>query len=82
MLRPIRLYISHVISDEDDVIRAVESRPRDGVGNLVFHFEPVIIAIECRTVDDGLRIVNLARSCGLRESGVTSSGPGDETSSS
>ncbi|PWA89960.1 tRNA wybutosine-synthesizing protein [Artemisia annua] len=41
------------------------------VCNLVFRFEPLIIAIECKDVVSAVKLVALAVSCGFRESGVT-----------
>lgn len=39
---------------------------------LVFRFEPLIIAVECRDVEAAQSLVSLAISCGFRESGITS----------
>ncbi|GJR14349.1 tRNA wybutosine-synthesizing protein 2/3/4 isoform X1 [Tanacetum coccineum] len=41
------------------------------VSNLVFRFEPLIIAVECKDVVSAVKLVALAVSCGFRESGVT-----------
>lgn len=40
--------------------------------NLVFRFEPLIIAVECQDVEAAQHLVSLAISCGFRESGITS----------
>lgn len=40
--------------------------------SLVFRFEPLIIAIECKDVEAAQWLVSLAISCGFRESGITS----------
>ncbi|KAD0533610.1 hypothetical protein R6Q59_016587 [Mikania micrantha] len=39
--------------------------------NLVFRFEPLIIAVECKDVYSAQKLVSLATSCGFRESGIT-----------
>ncbi|KAI3800289.1 hypothetical protein L1987_28376 [Smallanthus sonchifolius] len=39
--------------------------------NLVFRFEPLIIAVECKDVFSAQKLVSLAISCGFRESGIT-----------
>ncbi|KMT04175.1 hypothetical protein BVRB_8g186230 [Beta vulgaris subsp. vulgaris] len=39
---------------------------------LVFRFEPLIIAVECKDVGAAQFLVSLAISCGFRESGITS----------
>ncbi|KAL8103966.1 hypothetical protein AgCh_028255 [Apium graveolens] len=41
---------------------------------LVFRFEPLIVAVECRSVEDGNKLVSVAVSCGFRESGISSVG--------
>ncbi|KAL3519466.1 hypothetical protein ACH5RR_017615 [Cinchona calisaya] len=38
---------------------------------LLFKFEPLIIAVECRNVEAAQFLVSLAISCGFRESGIT-----------
>lgn len=38
---------------------------------LVFRFEPFILAAECRDTGTALRLVACAQACGFRESGVT-----------
>ncbi|KZV20167.1 Met-10+ like family protein [Dorcoceras hygrometricum] len=40
--------------------------------NIVFRFEPLIIAVECRDLEAAQSLVSLAISCGFRESGITS----------
>lgn len=40
--------------------------------HLVFRFEPLIVAVECRDVEAAERLVSFAVASGLRESGVTS----------
>ncbi|GAA0158468.1 RNA methyltransferase [Lithospermum erythrorhizon] len=40
--------------------------------SLVFRFEPLIIAVECRDVEAAQTLVSLAILCGFRESGITS----------
>ncbi|KAL9992660.1 putative transferase [Helianthus debilis subsp. tardiflorus] len=39
--------------------------------HLVFRFEPLIIAVECKDVLSAQKLVSLAISCGFRESGIT-----------
>ncbi|XP_009607250.1 tRNA wybutosine-synthesizing protein 2/3/4 [Nicotiana tomentosiformis] len=40
--------------------------------SLVFRFEPLIIAVECKDIESAQFLVSLAISCGFRESGITS----------
>ncbi|KAL9236617.1 hypothetical protein vseg_011262 [Gypsophila vaccaria] len=47
---------------------------RGGEGELVFRFEPLILAVECRDVGSAQFLVTLAVSSGFRESGITSVG--------
>ncbi|KAL2467137.1 tRNA wybutosine-synthesizing protein 2/3/4 [Abeliophyllum distichum] len=40
--------------------------------SLVFRFEPLIIAVECKDIEAAQSLISLAISCGFRESGITS----------
>ena len=44
----------------------------DELDELVFRFEPLIVAVECRDVGSAQSLVSIAISCGFRESGITS----------
>ncbi|KAK2644488.1 hypothetical protein Ddye_019683 [Dipteronia dyeriana] len=67
------LYITHDLADADAILSllfpAADPTRRD---QLVFRFEPLIVAVECRGVDSAQHLVSLAVASGLRESGVTS----------
>lgn len=40
----------------------------------MFRFEPLIVAVECRSVGDAHKLVSIASACGFRESGISSVG--------
>ncbi|KAK3188377.1 hypothetical protein Dsin_027938 [Dipteronia sinensis] len=67
------LYITHDLADADAILSllfpAADPTRRD---QLVFRFEPLIVAVECRDVESAQHLVSLAVASGLRESGVTS----------
>ncbi|XP_074307515.1 tRNA wybutosine-synthesizing protein 2/3/4-like [Silene latifolia] len=70
-------FISHEPVDSNPVLDLIfppnqteSTQPESG--ELVFRFEPLIIAIECRDVGSAQFMVSLAISCGFRESGITS----------
>ncbi|KAL9455707.1 hypothetical protein AB3S75_005015 [Citrus x aurantiifolia] len=71
------LFITHDPADVDSVLSLLffpthstpSSPTRD---HLVFRFEPLIVAVECRDVESAEALVSIAVSSGLRESGVTS----------
>nr|GMC77290.1 tRNA wybutosine-synthesizing protein 2/3/4 [Ipomoea batatas] len=70
------VFISHDPVDPDSVspllFGTTELTQSPGSHSLVFRFEPLIIAIECRDVEAAQLLVSLAISCGFRESGITS----------
>ncbi|KAL6200966.1 hypothetical protein ACLB2K_024681 [Fragaria x ananassa] len=77
------LYISHDPADPDSVLDLVfrrrsdptrnELRDDDDHDDVVFRFEPLIVAVECRDVAAAQVLVSKAIASGFRESGITSS---------
>jgi len=68
------LFVSHDPADPDSVLSLLfPSEPTRSpfVSELVFRFEPLIIALECRDLSAAHSLVSLAISCGFRESGIT-----------
>ncbi|XP_027332177.1 tRNA wybutosine-synthesizing protein 2/3/4 isoform X2 [Abrus precatorius] len=68
------LFVSHNPADPDSVLSLLfpfESTHSSLVSELVFRFEPLIIALECRDLSSALSLLSLAISCGFRESGIT-----------
>ncbi|KAJ1405583.1 tRNA wybutosine-synthesizing protein [Sesbania bispinosa] len=68
------LFVSHDPADPDSVLPILfpsESTHSLPVSELVFRFEPLIIALECRDLSSAYSLVSLAISCGFRESGIT-----------
>ncbi|PSS24836.1 TRNA wybutosine-synthesizing protein [Actinidia chinensis var. chinensis] len=68
------VFITHEKADPDSILSLlfpINSAPAHR-SDLVFRFEPLIIAIECKDIVSAQALVNLAISCGLRESGITS----------
>lgn len=76
------LYISHDPADPESVIRllfpsqSTQLDPSDQPSELVFRFEPLIIAVECKDLGSAQFLVATAISAGFRESGITSCGDG------
>ncbi|KAG7557630.1 S-adenosyl-L-methionine-dependent methyltransferase [Arabidopsis suecica] len=76
------LYITHDPADSDLVIsllfpsKSNQIDPIDQPSELVFRFEPLIIAVECKDLGSAQFLVALAISAGFRESGITSCGDG------
>ncbi|KAL6990778.1 nicotinamide N-methyltransferase [Sarracenia purpurea var. burkii] len=69
------VFITHDPADPDSVLNLLfptNSAPPTHPSNLVFRFEPLIIAVECKDVSSAQFLVSLAISSGFRESGVTS----------
>ncbi|GMH05307.1 hypothetical protein Nepgr_007147 [Nepenthes gracilis] len=71
------LFISHEPADPNSVLNLLfpsDSPLHDSTqpSDLVFRFEPFILAVECRDVGSAQFLVSLAISCGFRESGITS----------
>ncbi|XP_020573877.1 tRNA wybutosine-synthesizing protein 2/3/4 isoform X2 [Phalaenopsis equestris] len=75
------IFVSHEPADPEAVVdllfkspaarSAVEMEGAEG-GNLVFRFEPLIVAVECKDVMAAQELVATAIACGFRESGITS----------
>ncbi|RWW09640.1 hypothetical protein BHE74_00008817 [Ensete ventricosum] len=64
------LFVSHDPADPAAVVDLLFGGPEKSVeGDLVFRFEPLIIAVECRDVAAAQVLVSTAISCGFRESG-------------
>ncbi|KAJ4703910.1 tRNA wybutosine-synthesizing protein 2/3/4 [Melia azedarach] len=67
------LYITHDPADQNTVLSFLfPDEPKRSSNELVFRFEPLIVAVECKDVESAQSLVSLAVSSGLRESGVTS----------
>lgn len=72
------VFITHEPADPNSVQNLIfppnsttDSTQSDNHENLVFRFEPLIIAVECKDVLSAQKLVSLAISCGFRESGIT-----------
>ncbi|KAL5730750.1 hypothetical protein ACHQM5_003542 [Ranunculus cassubicifolius] len=66
------IFISHEPADPNSVIDLLFNSVNQQGGDLVFRFEPFILAIECRDISSAQTLVSTAISCGFRESGITS----------
>ncbi|XP_059624191.1 tRNA wybutosine-synthesizing protein 2/3/4 [Cornus florida] len=71
------LYITHDPTDPESVLNLLfptnpTQPPLIHLSDLVFRFEPLIIAVECKDVSSAQFLVSLAISSGFRESGITS----------
>ncbi|KAF7008271.1 hypothetical protein CFC21_023064 [Triticum aestivum] len=70
------LYISHDPADADAVVELLFGGTgcgeRGGGDELVFRFEPMIVAVECRDASAAATLVAAAIGAGFRESGITS----------
>lgn len=72
------LFVSHDPADPDTVLsllfpsESVQCSASTELSELVFRFEPLIIAVECKDLSSAQSLVSLAISCGFRESGITS----------
>ncbi|XWS12834.1 hypothetical protein CRYUN_Cryun37aG0124300 [Craigia yunnanensis] len=68
------IFITHDTADPDSVISLLftDSTKLTQTSELVFRFEPLIIAVECSDLDSAQKLVSLAIACGFRESGITS----------
>ncbi|XVE87787.1 hypothetical protein DITRI_Ditri19aG0016100 [Diplodiscus trichospermus] len=68
------IFITHDTADPDSVISLLftDSTKFTQISELVFRFEPLIIAVECRDLSSAQNLVSLAIACGFRESGITS----------
>ncbi|XP_061345502.1 tRNA wybutosine-synthesizing protein 2/3/4 isoform X2 [Gastrolobium bilobum] len=67
------LFVSHELADPDSVLSLLfpSESTLFPVSELVFRFEPLIIAVECKDLSSAQSLVSLAISCGFRESGIT-----------
>ncbi|KAJ8761812.1 hypothetical protein K2173_004661 [Erythroxylum novogranatense] len=68
------LFITHDHANPDSVVSLLFPNYISPAGELVFRFEPLIIAVECKDVESAQFLVSLAISSGFRESGITSAG--------
>ncbi|GAB4830863.1 hypothetical protein Ancab_004890 [Ancistrocladus abbreviatus] len=74
------LFITHEPADPNSVLNLLfpsnltQSNSSESTypSDLVFRFEPFIVAVECKDVGWAQSLVSLAISCGFRESGITS----------
>ncbi|KAI3680535.1 hypothetical protein L6452_35307 [Arctium lappa] len=74
------VFITHELANPNSVQNLIfplnpnstESTQSCNQENLVFRFEPLIIAVECKDCFSAQKLVSLAISCGFRESGITS----------
>ncbi|KAK9267461.1 hypothetical protein L1049_009887 [Liquidambar formosana] len=70
------IFITHDPADPDSVLNLLfpseSPHPTTHPHDLVFRFEPLIIAVECKDLCAAQSLVSLAISCGFRESGITS----------
>ncbi|XP_042377401.1 tRNA wybutosine-synthesizing protein 2/3/4-like isoform X2 [Zingiber officinale] len=66
------VFVSHDPADPEAVVDLLfGERAQAMEGELVFRFEPLIVAVECREVAAAQALVSTAISCGFRESGIT-----------
>ncbi|XP_039140160.1 tRNA wybutosine-synthesizing protein 2/3/4 isoform X2 [Dioscorea cayenensis subsp. rotundata] len=71
------IFISHDPADPDflvDLLFGARDRTDDAGGEMVFRFEPLIVAVECRDIDAAQALVSTAIASGFRESGITNAG--------
>lgn len=69
------LFITHDPADPDSVLSLLfpsESTQSHHPSRLVFRFEPLIVAIECKDLASAQSLVSIAIASGFRESGITS----------
>ncbi|XP_073014133.1 tRNA wybutosine-synthesizing protein 2/3/4 isoform X4 [Typha latifolia] len=69
------VFVSHEPADPDAVVDILFKGHQDETlvgGDLVFRFEPLIIAVDCRDAAAAQELVSSAISSGFRESGITS----------
>lgn len=68
------LFVSHEFAEPNSVIDVLFRSPSTNgeLSELVFRFEPLIIAVECKDLGSAQTLVSTAISCGFRESGITS----------
>lgn len=68
------LFVSHEFAEPNSVIDLLfrSSSTNGELSELVFRFEPLIIAVDCKDLGSAQALVSTAISCGFRESGITS----------
>lgn len=67
------LFITHELADPDSIVALLFHTAHSAKqSDLVFRFEPLIIAVECKDLSSAQSLVSVAISCGFRESGITS----------
>ncbi|GAB2244817.1 hypothetical protein Droror1_Dr00000310 [Drosera rotundifolia] len=67
------VFLSHEEANPDELVTLLfESKWVGGDSDLVFRFEPMIVAVECRNIGTARDLVAMAVGSGFRESGVTS----------
>ncbi|KAF5729052.1 Met-10+ like family protein / kelch repeat-containing protein putative isoform 1 [Tripterygium wilfordii] len=74
------IFVSHEPADADVILKLLypsskstqSSDSPSELSELVFRFEPLIIAVECKDLEAAQSLVSLAIRCGFRESGITS----------
>ncbi|CAN6218978.1 unnamed protein product [Urochloa humidicola] len=68
------VYVSHDPADPDAVVEQLFGDSGSAVAGdeLVFRFEPMIVAVECRDAEAAAALVAAAIQAGFRESGITS----------
>eukprot|EP00898_Chlorokybus_atmophyticus_P004218 jgi/Chlat1/4798/Chrsp31S04824 len=64
------LYVSHECADADSVWEALQA-VCGGENDATLKYEPFILAAECDSLDTASDLVQCARACGYRESGIT-----------
>ncbi|KAG0483945.1 hypothetical protein HPP92_012029 [Vanilla planifolia] len=75
------VYVTHDPADPEALVNLLFEHSRHSGENetvgeeggiLVFRFEPLIVAVDCKDVASAQELVSTAISCGFRESGITS----------
>jgi len=66
------LYTTHDSADKDKVWAALLAEEEESsAGSAVFKFEPLILHVQCRSLDVARRLHALSLSCGLKNSGIS-----------
>lgn len=71
------VFVSHDPANPDSILsllfpsESTQCSVSTESSELVFRFEPLIIAVECKDITSAQSLVSLAISCGFRESGIT-----------
>lgn len=66
------MILNSLFNVRDDIDAADLKEEESSRCDVVFRFEPLIIAVECRDVAAAQKLVTVAIKCGFRESGITS----------